>query len=82
MPALKNAGMNGVLFARNAFGGSSRLWYEASFIENWAVLDGVHPALRDQDDARARGLLGRGGSITHAPTVKILRLRPDLSIQP
>ena len=82
VPALKNAGMNGVLFARNAFGGSGRLWYEAAFIDNWAILDGVHPALRDQDEARARGVLGRAGSMTHAPTVKVLRLRPDLSIQP
>lgn len=82
VPALKDAGMNGVLFARNAFGGSNRLWYEATFIENWAVLDGVHPALQDQDDARTRGLLGRGGSMTLAPTVKVLRLRPDLSIAP
>ena len=82
VPAMKDAGMNGVLFARNAFGGSSRLWYEASFIDDWAVLDGVHPALSDRDEARTREVLGRAGSMTHAPTVKILRLRPDLSIQP
>ena len=82
VPALKNAGMNGVLFARNAFGGSNRLWYEATFIDNWAALDSVHPVFRDQDDARARGVVGRGGSMTHAPSLTILRLRPDLSIQP
>ena len=82
VPALKNAGMNGVFIARNAFGGSNRLWYRLAFVDNWAVFDGEHPVRRDIGQEAWGELLRESGAMTLAPVVKVLRLRPDLSIQP
>ncbi len=82
VPALKAAGMNGVLFARNTFGGSGRLWYQAGFVDNWATFDTPHPVRSNVGEEAWGQMMGTSGSMTRAPVVKVLRLRPDLSIQP
>lgn len=82
VPAMKKAGMNGVFYYRNAFGGSQRSWYVVSYVDSWAAFDGEHPVLRDLGEEAYRELRTGVGAMTHGPVRKILRPRPDLSIIP
>jgi len=46
VPAMKQAGMTGVYYLNQAFGGFQRLWYEARLVDNWASFDEPSPVLR------------------------------------
>ena len=74
--------MNGVLYFRNAFGGSQRAWYVATFVDSWASFDRNHPVRRDLGDDGWRELRTEAGAMLHSPVRKILRPRADLSIIP
>ena len=80
VPAMKQAGANGVFYSRNAFGGNGREWTSISLIDDWASFDEGHPVRRSLGDEKYFELLGGAGSLTSAPVRKILRLRPDLGI--
>ncbi len=82
VPAVKAAGMDGVVIAQNVFGGSGRLWYQGTFVDNWATFDTPHPVRSDVGGEAWGQMMGTSGSMTRAPVVKVLRIRPDLSIQP
>jgi hypothetical protein len=82
VPAVKAAGMNGVLVYRNAFGGHSREWVTVSFVDNWATFDGEHPVREHLGDDGWRKLRAGMGEMTSSSVRRIIRLRPDLSILP
>ena len=82
VPAMKQAGMNGIYYLDQAFGGFQRLWYEARFVDNWASFDEPSPVLRALGTDGMRELRAGEAEMTHGPVVKILRLRPDLSVVP
>ena len=81
-PAMKTAGMDGVLYFRNAFGGGGRNWMVVTFVDDWATFDTVYPVRESLGDEAYRELVGPSGAMRSNPERKVIRLRPDLSIIP
>jgi len=78
VPALKGQGVTGVYFSHIAFGGSTDQWISASFIDNWADLDGPSPVARMSAEER-EALFEGWGEMVWGNDVRILRYREDLS---
>ena len=79
VPALRDAGIDGVFQLENAFGG--RRWYELRVMDNWAVFDSGNP-LQEHLGAEAFGdLMSSGGRTTDSPEIKVLIRRSELSIR-
>jgi len=79
VPAMKNAGMNGVVHFQDAFGVGQRTWTRLTAYDSWAELDG-HPVARHLGPEAFSEMLGNQGEMTHGPEVRILELLPNLSI--
>jgi len=82
VPAQKKAGMNGVLYFRNTFGGGRRDWTVVTFVDGWGTFDGVYPVRETLGNEAYRELIAGSGAMRSNATRKVIRLRPDLSIIP
>ena len=82
VPAQKQAGMNGVLYFRNAFGGGRRDWTVVTFVDSWATFDGTYPVREALGEERFFELVSESSGMRSNGQRKVARLRPDLSIIP
>ena len=81
VPAMRAAGMNGVLHFQNAFGVGQRTWTRLTFYDSWAELEG-HPVARHVGSDAFSEVLGNQDEMTHGPKVLILATLPNLNIFP
>ncbi len=79
VPAMKDAGMSGVIHFQNAFGVGQRKWTRMTLYDSWADLDG-HPVQRHLEPGAFSAVLGNNGEMTLGPEVRILEFLPNVSI--
>lgn len=81
VPAMRNAGMNGVYHYQDAFGLGQRTWIRIESYDSWADLEG-HPVSNSLTAEAFTEVLANNDQLTHGPEVQILRVLPELSILP
>ncbi|HEU4618468.1 MAG TPA: hypothetical protein VFV10_10525 [Gammaproteobacteria bacterium] len=79
LPALRKAGILGVVSNEMAFGSEDRNWVFAVPIRNWAELDKPMPLFTSMGQQAAEELLNHGDSMVGRSETVVLRARPDLS---
>jgi hypothetical protein len=82
VPAMRDAGMNGVFHFQAAPGVGQGMWHRMELRDTWADFDGGHPVARHVGQQAFGEILANNAQMTHAPDIKILSLRPELSILP
>lgn len=73
VPALREAGVNGVFQFQNAHSG--RNWYQLRLVDNWASFDEPNPL-------QGTAVNPAGGRLSTASETKVMRILPELSILP
>ncbi len=76
-PALKKGGAD-VTFSHVALGGNNRTWISATYLENWAAMDGEGPFTHMSDNA-INGMLGAANHMVVESENRLLQYRADLS---
>ena len=76
-PALKKGGAD-VNFSHITIGGNNRTWINATFLENWAEMDGEGP-LAHMSGGERDALLGPSAEMVVESENRLLRYRADLS---
>ena len=79
VPAMRDAGMNGVIHFQNAFGVGQRTWTRLTLYDSWTDLEG-HPVRRHVGPEAFSDVLGNNDEMTRGPEVLILEFLPDLSL--
>ena len=76
-PALKEGGAD-VTFSHIALGGNNRTWISATYLENWAAMDGEGP-LSHMSANEIDGMLDAANNMVVESENRLLRHRADLS---
>lgn len=76
-PALKEGGAD-VTFSHIAIGGNNRTWISATYLDNWAQMDGGGP-LAKMSEGEIDALLGPAADMVVESDNRLLRFRNDLS---
>jgi hypothetical protein len=76
-PALMKGGAD-VNFSHIVLGGNNRTWISATFLDNWAEMDGPGP-FSDMSESQVDALLGPAADMVVASENRLLRYRDDLS---
>lgn len=76
-PALKQGGAD-VTWSHIVLGGNNRTWIGATYLDNWAQMDGAGP-LAHMSEAEVDALLGPAAEMVVASENSLLRYRDDLS---
>jgi hypothetical protein len=76
-PALKKGGAD-VTFSHITLGGNNRTWISATYLENWAAMDGEGPLSHMSDNA-IDGMLDAANNMVVESENRLLRYRADLS---
>ena len=77
-PALKKGGAD-VNFSHITLGGNNRTWINATFLDNWAEMDGEGPLAAHMSEAEVDALLGPTREMVVESENRLLRYRADLS---
>jgi len=77
-PALIKGGAN-VTFSHIAIGGNNRTWINATWLENWAEMDGDGPLAAHMSEDEIAALLGPADEMVVESENRLLRYRADLS---
>ena len=77
-PALKKGGAD-VNFSHITLGGNNRTWINATFLDNWAEMDGEGPLAAHMSEAEIDALLGPAAEMVVESENRLLRYRADLS---
>ena len=76
-PVLKKGGAD-VTWSQVILGGNNRTWISATYLENWAAMDG-EGAFADMSEAEIDALLGPSADMVVESENRLLRYRADLS---
>lgn len=76
-PALKEGGAD-VTWSHIVLGGNNRTWVGATYLDNWAQMDGEGP-FADMSEEEIDALLGPSADMVIASENRLLRYRNDLS---
>jgi hypothetical protein len=76
-PALKEGGAD-VVWSHIVIGGNNRTWIGATYLDNWAQMDGAGP-LAHMSESEIDALLGPADEMVVASENRLLRYRDDLS---
>lgn len=76
-PALKEGGAD-VVWSHIVVGGNNRTWIGATYLDNWAQMDGAGP-LAHMSENEIDALLGPADDMVVATENRLLRFRADLS---
>ncbi len=76
-PALKKGGAD-VTWSHVVLGGNNRTWINATYLDNWAAMDGEGP-FADMSEEEIDALLSPSGKMVVESENRLLRYRADLS---
>ncbi len=76
-PVLKEAGED-VTWSHVVLGGNNRTWISATYLDNWAEMDGAGP-FANMSEGEIDALLGPSGDMVVESENRMLRYRADLS---
>lgn len=78
VPHLKMGGVKNVAFSRIQMGGNNNTWIGATWVANWAKMDGEGP-LDHMGDKQRQAMLDAGNALLVETENRVIRYRADLN---